>query len=206
VDLSVNWTVDPYIYLLDTSYKDKSGKLQVQQSRVNQFAWNNGKGLGQVSRVNFTIGTALNPKASSNKTDKVNPKSLTADEQAELENIKANPDLYLDFNIPWNLRLNYSFSYSKTGYQAASIIQSIRATGDLSLTKKWKIVFNTGYDFQQKQFVQTNFNISRDLHCWQLNLSWVPFGRYQSYNVTINAKSSLLQDLKLNRRRSWYDN
>ncbi|HLF32833.1 MAG TPA: putative LPS assembly protein LptD [Cyclobacteriaceae bacterium] len=206
VDISFGWTVDPYIYHLDTSYTDKNGKLQVSQWRLNQFAWNNGKGLGQVSRLNFTVGTSLNPKATNNKDDRVNRESLSTDEEAELDFITANPSLYVDFDIPWNLRLDYSFNYTKIGYQQANIIQSIRASGDFSLTKKWKVVFNTGYDFKQKEFVQTNFNISRDLHCWQMNLSWVPFGRYQSYNVTINAKSSLLQDLKLNRRRSWYDN
>ena len=44
---------------------------------------------------------------------------------------------------------------------------------------------------------QTSINATRDLHCWRINFSWVPFGRFQSYNLSINAVSALLQDLKL---------
>ena len=205
VNISVNWVVDPYIYQLDTSYVDDSGTRHVTQTHVNQFAWNHGKGLGQVSRMGFSLSTSLNPKARNDKTEKVNKKDLSTDEQAELEYIKNHPEEYVDFNIPWNVQLNYTFNYSRQGFQDASITQNISMNGDLSLTKKWKINFHTGYDFAKKQFVSTNIGISRDLHCWQMALTWVPFGLYQSYNLTINAKSTLLQDLKLNRRRSWYD-
>lgn len=205
VDLSFNWTVDPYVWVLDSSYTDRSGRRQVIQEHINQFAWNYGKGLGQVSRLGFSLSTSLNPKARNNKEEKVNTKELSEDEKAELEYIKANPDDYIDFNIPWNVRLNYNFNYSKQGYNDPTVAQTLTVQGDLSLTKKWKINFSTAYDFKKKEFTTTNISINRDLHCWQMALTWVPFGLYQSYNVTINAKSSLLQDLKLNRRRSWYD-
>jgi hypothetical protein len=39
-----------------------------------------------------------------------------------------------------------------------------------------------------------------------MNLTWVPFGRFQSYNFTIAVKASILQDLKLERRRPFLDN
>jgi hypothetical protein len=102
--------------------------------------------------------------------------------------------------------VNYNVNYRKRGYEKATITQTLRFSGDFSLTPKWKIGFSSGYDFENKGFTQTNVNINRDLHCWQLAMTWIPFGRYQSYNVTIRAKSSLLQDLKLNRQRSWWDN
>jgi hypothetical protein len=51
----------------------------------------------------------------------------------------------------------------------------------------------------------TNIGIRRDLHCWQLSVNWVPFGRYQSYNFSIGVKSGVLRDLKLDRTRSFYD-
>jgi hypothetical protein len=76
----------------------------------------------------------------------------------------------------------------------------------LGLSEHWKIVFNTGYDFQQHEITYTTVTLSRDLHCWQMNLSWVPFGKFQSYNFTINVKSNMLRDLKLNRTRSFFDN
>ncbi|MFM7855958.1 MAG: LPS-assembly protein LptD, partial [Flammeovirgaceae bacterium] len=85
------------------------------------------------------------------------------------------------------------------------VTQALNFSGDLSLTTKWKIVFNSGYDFVGNQFTQTNFGISRDIHCWQLSLNWVPFGPFQSYLFNIGVKSALLRDLKLNRTRSFFD-
>jgi len=112
---------------------------------------------------------------------------------------------YVDFDIPWSLRIDYSFSYTKPR-DDANIVQTIRASGDFSLTPNWKIGFNTGYDIDKKQFTTTNLSIYRDLHCWEMRISVVPFGNYKSYNFQINAKSSILQDLKYNKRKSWYDN
>jgi hypothetical protein len=79
-------------------------------------------------------------------------------------------------------------------------------SGDLSLSEKWKIRYSSGYDFEAKEFSMTNIGISRDLHCWTMSLDWVPFGRFQSYNFRINVKSSVLQDLKLERRKPFFDN
>ena len=56
------------------------------------------------------------------------------------------------------------------------------------------------------EITQTFITIARDLHCWQVNLSWVPFGKFQSYAFFIGIKSSLLKDLRVNRTRSFFDN
>jgi hypothetical protein len=112
---------------------------------------------------------------------------------------------YVDFDIPWSLRIDYSFSYTKPRDET-NIVQTIRASGDFSLTPNWKIGFNSGYDIDKKQFTTTNLSIYRDLHCWEMRISVVPFGQYKSYNFQINAKSSILQDLKYNKRKAWYDN
>ncbi len=112
---------------------------------------------------------------------------------------------YVDFDIPWSLRFDYSFSYTKPR-DKTKIVQTIRTSGDLSLSPKWKIGFNTGYDLDRKQFTTTNLSIYRDLHCWEMRISVVPFGAYKSYNFQINAKSAILSDLKYQKRRSWQDN
>ena len=205
LDISINGTLDPYVYILDTMYTDGSGNLRVIQNRINRYAWDSGKGLGQFTQASLSLGTSLNPQSWENKTADVDKEQLTESERNELEFIEQNPDLYMDFNIPWNLRVNYNVNYTKRGYEKARITQTLRFSGDFSLTPKWKIGFSSGYDFENKGFTTTNVNINRDLHCWQLSMTWIPFGRYQSYNLTIRAKSSLLQDLKLNRQRSWWD-
>jgi len=112
---------------------------------------------------------------------------------------------YVDFDIPWSLRIDYNFSYTKPR-EEVNLVQTLRASGDFSLTPNWKIGFNTGYDLDRKQFTTTNLSIYRDLHCWEMRISVVPFGDFKSYNFQINAKSSILSDLKYNKRKSWYDN
>ncbi len=112
---------------------------------------------------------------------------------------------YVDFDIPWSMRVDYNFSYSKAK-DVSKVVQTVRASGDFSLSPNWKIGFNSGYDLDRKQFTTTNLSIYRDLHCWEMRISVVPFGTYKSYNFQINAKSSILSDLKYNKRKSWQDN
>ena len=112
---------------------------------------------------------------------------------------------YVDFDIPWSVRIDYSFSYQKPK-DISTVVQTVRASGDFSLSANWKIGFNTGYDLDRKQFTTTNLSIYRDLHCWEMRISVVPFGTYKSYNFQINAKSGILSDLKYNKRKSWQDN
>jgi hypothetical protein len=112
---------------------------------------------------------------------------------------------YVDFNIPWSLRVDYSLRYSKPR-EEASVIQTLRLSGDFSLTPKWKIGFNTGYDFKTAKVTTSNLSIYRDLHCWEMRLTAVPFGVFKSFNFQINAKSAILQDLKYNKRIPWQDN
>jgi hypothetical protein len=207
LDISFNSTLDPYVYQLDSIYFNTGGDKRVAQRRRSIYAWDIGEGLGQLTQANLSIGMSLNPQA----RDKQNKEEedlgpLTAEEEMQLQFIKNNPDLYVDFNIPWDLRFNYNVNYRKIGHEDAEIVQALTFSGSITFTEKWNMSFSSGFDFENLEFTQTNFNISRDLHCWQMNFSWTPFGRYQSYYLTINAKSSLLQDLKINKQNSWFDN
>jgi hypothetical protein len=111
----------------------------------------------------------------------------------------------VDFSIPWRLNFAYTWSYSKPA-KTASFTHTIRISGDISLTPKWKIGMNTGYDFIAKEFSMTNISIHRDLHCWEMRFSVVPFGERRSYSFTINALSAILRDVKYSKSKSWQDN
>jgi hypothetical protein len=125
--------------------------------------------------------------------------------QNEINRIVSDPSQYIDWDIPWNLSMGYNLSYSRQINNTTSITQTLNVSGDLSLSEKWKINFNSGFDFQAAAITQTQVGIARDLHCWQMNVNWVPFGRFTSYSIDIRVKSSILQDLKVSRRRSFYD-
>jgi hypothetical protein len=202
ININVSGIVDPYQYIL-TSIDEKG---TVSQRQIDRFVWQGGGfKLGQLKSVNFNFSTNLSPKG--RKKDQTTREKIGKSDASasDKEYMMKNPDVYVDFEIPWNLRINYTVDYNKPGYAKAIITQAIRFNGDLSVTEKWKIDFNSGFDFQSKKFTQSQFGIRRDLHCWQMSLSWVPFGRYQNYNFSIGIKSGMLRDLKLDRQRNFID-
>lgn len=217
LNINMSAQLDPYKYATIYKIEDES---QVKEVRSSEYAWGQYRPttagwavlktdpstIGRITNANLALSTNLSPKGQKkdNETrDKIG-KSNASD--SDKKYLLANPDSYIDFNIPWNLRISYNVDYSHTLGASPLITQAARFNGDFSLTEKWKIVFNSGYDFKNREITTTQLTISRDLHCWVVNLSWVPFGKFQSYNFYIGVKSSLLKDLKLNRTRSFFDN
>ncbi|MBD2767332.1 hypothetical protein IC235_05445 [Hymenobacter sp. BT664] len=116
---------------------------------------------------------------------------------------------YVDFDIPWELNLSYAAGYTtnpvplKKGEMRPPILalNTVRADGSVKLTENLRFTYNFGYDITQKTITYPVLSFFRDLHCWQINGTWIPFGVTRGYLFTISAKSSLLQDLKLTRNR-----
>ena len=186
-----NATLDPYSY--QNGYRRNNYQLAV-----------NGE-LGTFTNADF----ALNLSFKSKTKTKENYES-TAGSKQELDAINSNPDAYIDFNVPWTVNLDYKINYNKLfrpeKLDSFSITQTIGINGDIRITENWMINYLTNYDITNKKFSFSSIDIRRDLHCWEMAFHWVPFGALQSYSIQINVKSAMLQDLKLQRRRNWYDN
>lgn len=198
ITLNYNATLDPYAF-------DEG-----LNTRVNDYAIGKGQGLFRLTSQRFTAGTRLDAssfKSKDTKKDKKEEEEQNDPNQAAALGItEGDIDYYrlpgyVDFNVPWSLNLNYNLSYTKSGAADPVVRQSMDISGDMDLTQGWKVGFRTGYDFEAQDFTFTSFNFYRDLHCWTMSCSWVPFGFQQSYMLTIRVKSSILQDLKLERRR-----
>ena len=165
----------------------------------NEFAWNNRLSLGRITNFSFTINWSLKNSMTSDNKPIISPEN-----QNELNMIKNQPQNYVDFNIPWDLGIDYKYNYSKPGLEK-NIRKTFNVKGNVKLTNKWKIGFHSGYDFDNKEISFTSLDFYRDLHCWEMRFNWIPFGFRQSFNLSINVKSSILQDLKLNKRKTFYD-
>lgn len=189
-------TLDPYAFLDSTGTQTSNlGKQYAYRSNV--FTVDAGQGLFRLTNYQLSISSNFNPKAKKvYQSNKGNP--------MELAHINAYPFLYVDFNVPWSLNVSYNINYFKPGIANPTITQSVTFTGDVKLTEKWKVAFNSGFDFVRNEFTLTRFDIHRDLHCWQMAMNIVPFGPIRSYSFTISAKSTILQDLKLNKRSSGF--
>ena len=179
ISFTFSGSLDPYAI-------DENG------NRINQFNWEKNK-----KAFRFTSGAAAFSMDFQNTFG--NKKSDIGTED-ELEDINKNIANYIDFSVPWNLSLDYTLNYSNSNLEK-DVTQSIRFNGDISLTKKWKIAFSSGYDFTNKEITYTTIDIYRDLHCWEMSFNWVPFGYQQSYFFNLKVKAPILQDLKLTKRR-----
>jgi lipopolysaccharide assembly outer membrane protein LptD (OstA) len=205
ININVSSTLDPYYYLKLTSRNPETGVETSFERRTQEYAWNAGQ-FGRITSATLALSTNLNPKMR-NKEQQTREKVAQSDiPDADKQAIIQNPNAYIDFDIPWSANIGYNASYGHTLNKKPSIVQTLSVSGDLSISEKWKITYTTGYDFKAKDFTQSNLGISRDIHCWVMNLNWVPFGRFQSYNFSIHVKASVLQDLKLERRKPFLDN
>lgn len=185
-----NATLDPYSY-------DTEG------NRNKNFQTSLNGDLGTFTSADFALNLSFKSKKSKN-----GDYSSNAGSQSELNQINNNKDQYIDFSIPWSVSFDYKIIYSKLFAEEDpyKLTQTIGVNGQLKITENWMIDYLTNYDITNKQFSFSSIDIRRDLHCWEMAFHWVPFGNLQSYSIQINVKSAMLQDLKLQRRRNWYDN
>ncbi len=174
--------------------------------RINVTEWKAHHRLLHLDNTKWDIG--LTYSLSSDKVKgKKKPDQGTPQERQDILDYY---DYYVDFDIPWSFNIIYNFSYTKA-YDASSqkrvgkIIQTLGFSGQLNITPKWKISLTSGWDFVNNQLSYTSIDVYRDLHCWEMRFGWVPKGAQQSWNFSINVKASVLQDLKLNKKKDFRD-
>jgi LptD protein len=204
INVNVNATFDPYTYI-----KDEGVSSNLAGRKIPVYKWKHTGDPGNyLSNVNLSIGTSFSPdKLKGNKPKPPTSKDPAADAMQKF--VQANPLAYVDFSIPWSINISYNISYYKQGLSPAQTTQTAQFNGDLSLTPKWKINFSSGWDFVYKGVTLTNVGIMRELHCWDMSFNWTPIAgnnlRSSNYMFTLQPRSSLLRDLKLSRRRLYYD-
>jgi len=112
---------------------------------------------------------------------------------------------YMKFDVPWSMNVAYSINYSKP-YLKSQVNQTLMINGNVSLTKKMNITYNTGFDFTNKAITMTQISVTRDLHCWDMSFNWIPNGNMKMWEFSIRVKASVLADLKYERRKDYHDN
>lgn len=148
---------------------------------------------GSVSQPGGSMAPFQNQPAGFNANTEQNPANSLFDEYG-----------YYRFDVPWTMRVSYVFHYSKPGLNS-TLTQSLSVTGNVTLTKKMGITYTSGYDFTKNEITMTQIGISRDLHCWDMSVNWVPNGSMKMWNFTIRVKAAVLSDLKYERRKDFHD-
>ncbi|MEW7291680.1 putative LPS assembly protein LptD [Aquimarina sp. 2304DJ70-9] len=106
-----------------------------------------------------------------------------------------------NYKIPWSLRLAYNVNYSNNARQNEISSHSVQFSGDIELSPRWTVGASSGYDLKDPGFTFTNLRFQRDLESWTMSFNWIPFSERTSWNFFIGIKSSVLSDIKYDKRR-----
>ena len=218
--LSLSGSFDPYMYGLNSSG---------YPVRINKLRWDNGgfpRFLGTSTSYSYTFNNdtfkkketttkekntngGLNDKIST-KTDTNSTNLPVKNDQNDQKKVDNDADGYQKVTIPWDISVNYSINYGNTAVFDKSKMEyemgfthNLSVSGHVSLTKNWNISATTSYDFKANQFTYTNVNVTRNLHCWTMSGSIVPFGLFKSYTFRIGVNSSMLKDLKYDKQSGY---
>ena len=120
---------------------------------------------------------------------------------------------YTNPNVPWSLNFNYNFSMSRSYSYANNQLskkdnytQTLGVQGNIQLTPKMSVQAQSGWDFTAMKMTTTQFSFRYDLHCFNISVSWVPSGMYQSYSFLISANAAALADLlRFKKSTSYWD-
>lgn len=197
INITANASFDPYAFDYQTG------------RRINRTLWESGHdqgGIARFQRAALSVGGTFQSKQ---QVDPNREEATGKEEFRRMTQYNGYSD-YIDFNVPWRVNISYTLNASRnyqfvTQRDSTIIDHATLFDFDLNLTPKWKLVVRSGYNFSSKQLSLTQIDIYRDLHCWEMRLGAIPFGDRKSYNFSLNVKASVLQDLKLQRRRDYRD-
>ncbi|MFN4082952.1 MAG: putative LPS assembly protein LptD [Bacteroidia bacterium] len=193
ISINGNATVDPYYnQVVETGF----GK---QIIRRNQYYLSKEGSLGKLTNASMGLNWSINQATFENKEAK---------EQRKKRMLKNG---FEPIDVSWSLNINYTLAYDyrnkllNTG--SKSFNQTLSFSGSFNPTKNWFINYNSGYDFVANKISHLGIDLRRDLHCWQFTFNWTPLSAFgvKYFFFQINVKSSVLQDLKIPKRRSWFD-
>ena len=207
LNVNIGATFDPY-------------SINSNGIRINKFNISNGGGLVRMTSANVNLSYSIDSKSFGSDSKNENSENLTGggrsddlfgqsqdltrstfdDNDSDDDKSKKNIKEYIN-KIGWDLRLAHSLTYLNNRGQKDIGSNSLMFSGNLMLSKKWKVGGSSGFDFKNKGFTYTQLRFERDLDSWKMNFSWVPFSVRESWYFFIGIKSGFLSDLKYDKRK-----
>ncbi len=196
-------------------------------NRIDKFNIANGGSLMRLTSANVTVNYALastdplfgGSAKPNNDSDEINKNMQNggrgddlfgqsvdlADRQKSMfdeDKRKESKTSFYNTDIPWDLTLAWSLTYNNARRTSEITNNSLMVSGNVTLSPGWVTGFSTGYDFKNKGVTYTQLRFERDLKSWRMDFSWIPNGYYKQWNFFIGIKSSILQDIKYEKRNA----
>ena len=177
---------------------------------LNNDTWKKWKAFftGEKSEDDGKGNEQTDADSESNETDDAGTSNTPT--KRKKEKAAVDDDGYQVFKMPWSINLSTGFNITEDTsrpinresmrYPYKFSLNALNINGNVKISNKWAVSFNSGYDFNAKKIVQTSFNITRDLHCFSMSASLSPFGTWKYYSFVIRANASILQDLKYDKK------
>lgn len=199
-----------------------TGEIDRTYGKVNRYLASAGKGIARMTYLSMSVSTSFSSDGISfqNENEIVDTKDTSDREEQEpvlgsrftaryqekedVDYFAENSPGYSPFNLPWNASFGLTYSYNKPTQDPESLRKTLYLTTNFSCTfaETWKISANTGYDFIGNEFRTPSLNLHKDLHCWDLQFNWTPFGDYSGFYLRFGIKASQLKDLKIEKQNS----
>lgn len=160
--------------------------------RIDQFEWTVNHRLARLEAGSVSVGANFRSKPRE-RAGSTTPNYYPGE-----------PAYYSEAYFPYSLGINYVLRLDKgTPLNPDTVVftQSINANVAFSITPKWSVDMNTGYDFINRKLGYTTVGIHRDLHCWEMKFNWIPLGTVSSYTFGLNVRSTVLKDLKIEKKK-----
>ncbi len=196
--------LDPYDFNRKTGARINQLNLDTNGKLLRLVSWNVNLGTNlTVERLRDLIRGEDTDKKVANKP-RIDEEAL---EPTVGEVVRGEEDflsLFEGFSIQHNFTLGQRY-YSNIGKDSIAVTaHTISSRGTIKLTQNWSInVGNFGYDFQSKKITYPDFYFARDLHCWEMGVSWQP--QFGSYSFFIRVKPGKLDFLNIPYRKGIQD-
>ncbi|MBO5619811.1 MAG: LPS-assembly protein LptD [Paludibacteraceae bacterium] len=218
--LNMSTYLDPYMYQLDaTGQPIRTNKQYWHNGRFphwSGFSWNFSYTISNQTIKKWKEQIAAKQEGRRARTEETADSEITPVERNEDgtdKNAKINnngkkkesevDDGYVKTEFPWSISINYSLAYAAGSefdyermYPKMKWRNSLSLSGNIGLGQGWKVSANMTYNFDVMKLTSCTFNISRDLHCWNMSASINPIGPFKSYTFHIGVNASILSDLK----------
>jgi len=174
-------------------------------SSNSKYAINKGR-LGRLTNSSLTTTYTFTSKESKEKINEIMLKNGN-NWNADYQYFNLFPERIVSFDIPWKINFTHIYSItantSKTALDNSNFksVQTVALNGDLTFTKRWKIIGSANFDVKTAKVTYTTLTLTRDMHCWNLAFNWIPIGGNQSFLFSLRSTSNMFKDAKLDLRK-----
>lgn len=205
--MNVNFaaTLDPYA-------------INAAGRQINRFNIDNGGSLFRMTSANMTANYSFTSAGKNDNKKKNVQGALNGGRDDDLfgtntdlsdrresqfdddEDEEEGETTFYNTKTPWDFTVAYSLTYGNRNRESTITGNSLMFSGNIDISPRWKIGVSSGYDFVQKGVTFTQFRFERDLLSWRMDFNWSPYGANAYWGFFIGIKSSVLSDLKYDRR------